>query len=137
VALRAARTFAAAPEGIAAADAFLRDIGNDNDIPERAIFRARVCVAELAANILEHGQAPSDRNTFTVAVAWGWGATLDLEFADTSRPFDPTRPEAVPHDPDCELANGRGLRLVQTLPARSRYSHDGKLNRTRLEFTLD
>ena len=135
--MRAARTFAAAPEGIAAADAFLRDIGNDNGIPERIVFRARVCVAELAANILEHGQTQSDTNSFTVTVAWDGTETLDLEFADTSRPFDPTRPEAVPHDPDCELASGRGLRLVQALPARSRYSHDGKLNRTRLEFTLD
>jgi anti-sigma regulatory factor (Ser/Thr protein kinase) len=134
VALHATRTFAAGPDGVAAADSFLDEFGHINGVAERVVFRARVCVAELAANVLEHGQAGPDTDSFTVTIGWDGSSMLDLEFTDTSRPFDPTRPEAVPADLGIETTGGRGLRLLQGLATRSQYRRDGKLNRVNLQF---
>jgi anti-sigma regulatory factor (Ser/Thr protein kinase) len=131
VTARAAQEFAAGPDGIAAADAFLIDFGNANGISERVVFRARVCVAELMANALEHGQARPNADKFTVRAEWDGCSTLDLEFTDPSRPFDPTRPAKAP---DNESAGGRGLLLVQGLATRSQYRHDGEANRVYLQF---
>jgi anti-sigma regulatory factor (Ser/Thr protein kinase) len=132
VTARAAQEFAAGPDGMAAADAFLSDFGTANGIEERVVFRARVCVAELTANALEHGRAHPDADKFTISVAWDEGSTLDLEFADTSNPFDPTRPVRAP---DPESAGGRGLLLVQGLATRSHYRRDGGSNRVHLQFS--
>jgi len=49
------RTFGATPEGIMAADAWIEDVGRRWGIAERTTFGARLCVAEVAANVLEHG----------------------------------------------------------------------------------
>jgi anti-sigma regulatory factor (Ser/Thr protein kinase) len=123
-----------APSGVTAVDDFLANFGNANGIVERLVFRARVCVAELAANAIEHGQARPDEDCFTVTVDWDGRSTLDVEFTDSSRPFDPTRPEAVPDSFNRERAGGVGLRLLQGLATRSSYHHDGGSNRVRLQF---
>lgn len=127
----AAEEYAAGADGITAVDNFLVDFGLANNVAERAIFRARVCVAELMANALEHGKARPDADRFMVSVDWDGVATLDLEFADTSAWFDPTRPVALP---DRQTVGGRGLLLVQRLATSARYHHDGRSNRVHLRF---
>ena len=128
-----AREFPAAPDAIAAADDFLGDFGKTNAIPERVVFRARVCVAELMANALEHGQASPEADCFTISAEWNGCSTLDVEYTDTTAPFDPTR-----HEGTSGSANegGRGLRLMRGLASGSRYHHDGERNRVGLQFLV-
>ena len=49
------RTFRATPEEISAADTWIEEVGRGWGIAERTTFGARLCVAEIAANVLEHG----------------------------------------------------------------------------------
>ena len=132
-----AREFPAGPDAIAAADDFLGDFGKTNAIPERVLFRARVCVAELMANALEHGQASPDADCFTISAEWNGCSTLDVEFTDTTAPFDPTRHEGAPDSaPYSGSEGGRGLRLMRGLASGSRYRHDGERNRVSLRFLV-
>lgn len=134
---RVAREFPAAPDAIAAADDFLGDFGNTNAIPERVLFRARVCVAELMANALEHGQASPEADRFTISAEWDGCSTLDLEYTDTTAPFDPTRHEGAPDSaPGSASEGGRGLRLMRGLASGCRYRHDGERNRVGLRFLV-
>jgi anti-sigma regulatory factor (Ser/Thr protein kinase) len=49
------RSFAAAPDRIVELDNWIERTGAAWRVPEDVLFRGRVCVAEIAANLLEHG----------------------------------------------------------------------------------
>jgi anti-sigma regulatory factor (Ser/Thr protein kinase) len=57
---RHTRAFQATAEEIAAADAWIEQIGRSWGIPERTAIGARICVAEIAGNVLEHGASPGE-----------------------------------------------------------------------------
>jgi hypothetical protein len=46
------RTFRVTPAEISAADAWIEQVGRRWGIAERTAFGARICVAEIAANVL-------------------------------------------------------------------------------------
>src|SRR5690348_6815226 len=88
------RTFRATPEDISAADAWTEEAGRHWGIAERTTFRARLCVAEIVANVLEHGPPALPPADFAVTLRRR-GDGLDLEIVDSGRPFDVTAAPAA------------------------------------------
>jgi anti-sigma regulatory factor (Ser/Thr protein kinase) len=85
------------------------------------VFRARVCVAEVAANLLEHGRVRPEGDEMTVTLRPD-GAALDIVVNDTGRAFDPTaRSERTA---TLEGLGGRGLRLLHAYATVMSYRRD-------------
>jgi anti-sigma regulatory factor (Ser/Thr protein kinase) len=129
VAAAETRSFKATPDEVAEIDAWIETATAGWPVAEDALFRARVCIAELAANVMEHGRAQADWDEITLTLRPASPA-IEVEIADTGRPFDPTRPPApvaiagqVP-DP----LGGRGLRLLHAYASAMTYRRDGGRN---------
>jgi anti-sigma regulatory factor (Ser/Thr protein kinase) len=129
------RTFRVTPEDISAADTWIEDVGRRWGIPERTTFRARICVAEIAANVLKHGASPTGSAEFGVTLRQR-GEGLDVEITDSGLPFDPTAaPEReIPRTLDEAQIGGFGLHLVRSYAEDISYRHDGVRNRLRLHL---
>jgi anti-sigma regulatory factor (Ser/Thr protein kinase) len=131
------RTFRVTPDGISAADAWIEEVGRDWGIAERTAFGARICVAEIAANVLEHGGAGEpDTPTQLGVTLRRRDSGLDLEITDSGRPFDPTVAPEQPLADSIEAAHigGLGLRLVRSYASEVSYRHDGTCNRLTLHL---
>lgn len=114
-------------------DAWIETVGKRWGTDEKTIFGARLCVAELFANTLEHGGAKSGRDRITVTLARRRDG-LGIAFLDTCAPFDPTA-WAIAEQPDsidAVTASGRGLRLIRAYAAEFAYRRDGTCNRITL-----
>jgi len=127
------RRFGMSCSDVAAIDDWLETVGARWGASERTMFGARLCVAELAANALEHGISRTSADHIVVTVRRICGGVA-VEFLDSRAPFDPT---AVP-EPDraesIESADptGRGLTLLHAYARNLTYSHDGIYNRVKL-----
>lgn len=123
------RTFGMTRRDVALIDDWLEQVSERWNAGARAMFGARLCIAELAANAVEHGGplSPSDRMVVTVR---GLPDGIEVEFRDTSAPFDPTvKPSGrrantlVTADP-----SGRGLELLHAFGRKLAYARDGIYN---------
>jgi anti-sigma regulatory factor (Ser/Thr protein kinase) len=122
----AIRSFIVTPPGIAAIDRWMEDVGAKwQGLAEDVLFRARVCVAEIAANVLEHGCVHPGRDEITVALH-RVGPAIQIELSDTGRKFDPTPPLPGLREPDA--VGGRGLRLVHAYASAMSYRREGERN---------
>jgi anti-sigma regulatory factor (Ser/Thr protein kinase) len=123
------RTFRATPDEISAADTWIEEVGRRWGIAERTAFGARVCVAEIAANVLEHGAALIEPARLGVTLRRRESG-LDVEITDWGRPFDPTALSERPLSDSIEAAHvgGLGLRLVRSYASEVTYRHDGVCN---------
>ena len=123
------RTFRVTPEEISAADAWIEDVGRRWGIAERTAFGARICVAEIAANVLEHSGAQAQPAELGVTLHRRESG-LDVEITDSGRPFDPTTVPVRPPSESIEAAHigGFGLRLVRSYASEVSYRHDGVRN---------
>ena len=74
---------------VARADEWIEALGRRWGESPRTIFGARICVAELFANVIEHGIAKSDRDRITVTLARRHDG-IGIEFLDTCARFDPS-----------------------------------------------
>ena len=74
---------------VAKVDEWIEAVGRKWGESERTTFAARICVAELFANVIEHGNAKSDRDHITVTLTRRHDG-IGIEFLDTCAPFDPT-----------------------------------------------
>lgn len=121
-------SFQAGPEGISAVDAWVEEIGQRWRVDEKVSFRARLCIAEIAANVVEHG-AISEPAEFTVTLRRR-GTDLDVEFADSGQPFDPTAAADISPPQSIESARigGLGLHLVRSFASDLTYRRDGSHN---------
>jgi anti-sigma regulatory factor (Ser/Thr protein kinase) len=118
----ATRIFRATAEDIGEMDGWLETLGTQWGIPDRTMFRARVCVSELAANVLEHGRSGPDGDEIVITLR-SLAPAIEIEIADTGNPFDPLKlPEPV-GAPDA--THGRGLAIVH------RYASDLAYRRER------
>src|SRR5690349_3430096 len=88
------RSYIATPDRLADIDGWLEQAGGAWRLPEVVVFRARVCVAEILANLLEHGRARPDGDDIRITLR-PCPPALDLEILDSGRPFDPTRRAAA------------------------------------------
>lgn len=125
------RTFRAASSDVAEIDQWMEGVGARWQVAERAMFRGRVCVAELVANALEHGDASPERDAVTITLQHH-APDLGIEYADTTAPFDPTT-FSTPSDPHAEDGEdvglgGRGLRLLHAYASHLSYRYDGRRN---------
>jgi len=129
------RTFRVTPDGISAADAWIEEVGRDWGIAERTAFGARICVAEIAANVLEHGGGDEPDAKLGVTLRRR-DSGLDVEITDSGRPFDPTGAPERPLSDSIEAAHigGLGLRLVRSYASEVTYRHDGVCNRLTLHL---
>jgi anti-sigma regulatory factor (Ser/Thr protein kinase) len=131
------RTFAANKIAAAAIDDWIVDVGRQWDKSPRTVFAARLCVAELAANAIEHGVARSNDDHVVVTLQ-GRDDGIGIEFMDTMEPFDPTaaavpKPDASPNAADASVG-GRGLMLIRAYAEDLAYRHDGRYNRVTLKI---
>jgi anti-sigma regulatory factor (Ser/Thr protein kinase) len=126
------RTFKATAQEIAAADAWVERIGRSWGIPDRTAFGARICIAEIAANVLEHGASPAELGV----TLRRRDAGLEIEITDSGPPFDPTAVTERPLPQTIEEAEigGLGLRLVRSYASDITYRHDGVCNRLKLHL---
>jgi anti-sigma regulatory factor (Ser/Thr protein kinase) len=129
----ATRAFGISPRDVALIDDWLEQVGGAWRADVRTMFRVRLCVAELAANTVEHGvpRAGADEMIVTVRrVPDG----VAVEFLDTRAPFDPTVPPQCPRADTIATAepSGRGLFLLHAYARNLSYTHDGTHNRVTL-----
>jgi anti-sigma regulatory factor (Ser/Thr protein kinase) len=121
------RSFMATLTGIPAIDGWIEDIAAKwDDLAADVLFRARVCVAEIAANVLEHGCVHPGRDEIRIALRRR-GPAIEIEISDTGREFDPTKPIAA-RSADADAARGRGLRLMQAYASAMTYRREGGRN---------
>jgi len=134
------RTFGISAGEIGALDCWIEAVGARWGASARTVVGARLCVAELAANVLEHGVAKADAGPDRITVTLGRCADgIKIEFVDTRGPFDPTRAVAAAPAASLESADprGRGLRLLQAYARDLAYSRDGARNRVTFRIASD
>jgi anti-sigma regulatory factor (Ser/Thr protein kinase) len=129
------RTFRVTPDEISATDTWIEEIGRRWGIAERTAFGARICVAEIAANVLEHGAARTESARLGVTLQRR-ASGLDVEIIDSGLPFDPTALPEQPLSASIEAAHigGLGLRLLRSYASEMTYRHDGVCNRLTLHL---
>lgn len=124
------RTFDVTVRDLGLIDDWIERVGTRWHASERIVFGARLCVAELAANVFEHGVATSGRDQITVTLRHCTKG-MGVEFVDSRTPFDPTRhvaAETATSVASLEVG-GRGLRLLHAYAAELAYRNDGACNR--------
>jgi anti-sigma regulatory factor (Ser/Thr protein kinase) len=114
-------------------DAWIEAVGQRWGQSQKTIFSARLCVAELFANVIEHGIATSDRARIAVTLTRRDDG-IGVEFRDTCGRFDPTAvaPPAQGHSVETATVEGRGLILLRAYARELAYHHDGSGNHVRL-----
>jgi anti-sigma regulatory factor (Ser/Thr protein kinase) len=125
-------TFGISAGEIGALDSWIEAVGVRWGASAESVFRARLCVAELAANVLEHGIAQADGGHDHITVKLDrCDDQIKIEFVDTRGPFDPTRRVAAPPAASLESVDprGRGLLLLQAYARDLSYTRDGARNR--------
>lgn len=125
------KAFAVTVEAVTAIDCWIENIASQWGLSERVAFGARLCIAELAANVLEHG-VPRPREDQIVIKLDRLRDGIEVEFADTRERFDPTA--ARPPMDDAVNGGGRGLLLLHSYTSDLTYVTDDRYNRTR--FTI-
>jgi serine/threonine-protein kinase RsbW len=133
-AARETRTFGVSSDEVAAIDSWVEQVVTRWGERERTVFRTRLCVAELAANVLEHGISRSDDDHIVVTLRQ-LGDGVGVEFLDSCAPFDPTGEIAATKAASIESLRpgGWGLLLVRAYANNLSYCNDGTRNRVTLK----
>jgi anti-sigma regulatory factor (Ser/Thr protein kinase) len=116
-------------------DAWIEAVGREWGESEETMFGARLCVAELAANVIEHGIAKHADDHIIVTLERRSDG-IGIEFLDSRSPFDPTRKTTAARSDslDCALVGGRGLMLLHAYSKELAYRHDGTYNHVTLRI---
>lgn len=93
--------------------------------------RLQLAAEELFINTVDHGFSGKSGPDVHLALALTSDG-LRLRYEDRGKPFDPSRPEAVPEADDSP--GGLGLALLQGLSRHIRYRHEAGRNITELWF---
>jgi serine/threonine-protein kinase RsbW len=128
------RTFPADADGIVAGDDWLEDSAGSCGVDASTSFRIRVCVAELAANLVQHGASAAEA-TFTVTLACE-GGDVRLDYFDSGCAFDPTlaRNDEALRRGGVDQIGGFGLHLLRSFASLLTYERDGDRNHVSLRF---
>lgn len=128
------RAFAANQQSVGAMDDWVAQIAREAGLDDRTAFAARLCIAELANNVIQHGLVmQDDKITLTIHPT---SESLEIEFEDTARAFDPTIISARPAHSEA-YEGGRGLMLIKSYASDLSYWHDGRSNHVKLTFQSD
>jgi anti-sigma regulatory factor (Ser/Thr protein kinase) len=134
------KTFGVSADDVGAIDRWVEEVAAQWGESERTAFRARVCIAELAANVLEHGIARSGDDRIMVTLHQ-FGDGIGVEFQDSRGAFDPTANAVAAKASSIETtsietasASGFGLMLVRAYGSDIAYSNDGTCNRITLKI---
>jgi anti-sigma regulatory factor (Ser/Thr protein kinase) len=125
------RTFRVTVDGVAAMDTWLEHLSDEWKLSEKTAFNARLCLAELAANILEHGTARSSNDHIVVTID-RLRDGIEVEFRDSRESFDPTNPKRLPEIRS--NGGGRGLALLQSYARDLTYVAGPDCNRTKFRI---
>jgi anti-sigma regulatory factor (Ser/Thr protein kinase) len=125
------RTFTVTVDGVTAIDSWVEQIANQWGLSEKAAFGARLCLAELAANVLEHGIARSQDDHIVITMDRVRDG-IEVEFVDSRERFDPTAPRSVVEAP--ANGGGRGLALLRAYAHDLTYVADPDYNRTKFKI---
>jgi anti-sigma regulatory factor (Ser/Thr protein kinase) len=130
------RTFGVSSDEVVAIDSWVEQVGLRWGESERTVFRARLCIAELAANVVEHGIPRSGVDRIVVTLRH-LGNGIGIEFLDACEPFDSSRKVLVAKPASIETASagGRGLMLIHAYAEDLAYRDDGTGNRVMLNVT--
>jgi anti-sigma regulatory factor (Ser/Thr protein kinase) len=123
------RGIIATPDGVSELDGWIERIGAAWRLPDDAVLRARVCVAEVAANLMEHGRVRPEGDKLRVTLRPD-GTALEVELRDAGRAFDPTATTSGNSFED--RVGGRGLCLLRAYAAALSYRRDAGHNILRL-----
>jgi anti-sigma regulatory factor (Ser/Thr protein kinase) len=128
------RTFGVTIHDVAAIDTWLEEIATQWSLNETVAFKARVCIAELAANVLEHGIAKSDDDCIVVTVD-RLEDEIQVEFVDSRHAFDPTVSATTKNHAQSN-GGGAGLVLLQAYACDLTYTAEANSNRTKFKVRL-
>ena len=123
------RTFGVSVSEVSAIDDWVEDVAAQLGASKQVAFGARLCVAELAANVLEHGLACSAEDHIVITID-RLDDRIGVEFLDSRAAFDPT---VEVSGPDPENAGGRGLLLLHAYADDLSYANDGAYNRLKFK----
>ena len=121
--------FRADQQSVSSIDNWITAVAGNLGVDPRTIFAARLCVAELANNVIQHGFAAAD-DAITLTLSSGADG-LDIEFQDTARAFDPTSIFGRPAHSEA-YEGGRGLIILKAYASKLQYWHDGRSNHVKL-----
>jgi anti-sigma regulatory factor (Ser/Thr protein kinase) len=129
------RTFRVNSKDVAAIDSWVEHIAAQWGESQRTVFRTRLCIAELAANVLEHGGSRSGNDHIVVTLRH-FGDGIGVEFLDSCAAFDPTGETVAENTASIgSLApGGRGLLLLRAYAKDLSYGNDGARNRVTLKI---
>jgi anti-sigma regulatory factor (Ser/Thr protein kinase) len=112
----------------------VEDCTVDWPLPPRAVFQARLCLAELAGNVVEHGGPEAQAAPIAVTLA-AEADGLAVEMRDAGRAFDPTRRQAEPAAALAETTiTGRGLLALHRIASGLAYAREEGRNRIRFRI---
>ena len=112
-------------------DDWIAEVVREAGLDDHTAFAARLCIAELANNVIQHGfVTPDDQITVTL---YSSRESLEIEFQDTARAFDPLSVSGRPAHSEA-YEGGRGLMLIKSYASDLRYWHDGRSNHVKLTF---
>jgi anti-sigma regulatory factor (Ser/Thr protein kinase) len=125
----ATRAFRATADDIIAIDGWMEQIGAQWGIPERVVFRARVCIGEVAANVREHGGSRTGSDQIIITLR-NRAPAVEIELIDGGLAFNPIdRPVAAPAESnDSETDGGRGLLLLHSYASGMEYRREPDRN---------
>lgn len=112
-------------------DPWVESVAVQSGVTERAAFMLRLCIAELAANVLEHSVSRSDSDHIVITIKH-LADGIGIEFLDSRAAFDPTSKPPVDSDPS--NGGGRGLLLLQAYADELTYTNDGSYNRVKFKI---
>lgn len=129
------RTFGVSSDEVGAIDSWVEKVAARWGESERAVFGARLCIAELAANVLEHGGSRSGGDHIIVTIR-RLDDGIGIEFLDSREAFDPTAKAVATKSAatKCAGAGGLGLMLLQARADDLTYFNDGTYNRVKLKI---
>jgi len=129
------RTFGVSVNDVTAIDSWVEGVTRRLGVSEQTAFRTRLCIAELATNVLEHGTCRAENDHIVISID-SVDDGIKVEFLDTRRPFDPTANTPVPPFGDPLNGGGRGLLLLHAYADKMKYADDGTYNRLKFEIAL-
>lgn len=120
---------------LAKLDPWIDQIARDLDASDKVSYALRLCLSEIATNILLYGGPENHGVRITVDRRKG---AIVVRIEDDGYAFDPVKFEPVPLVTDIEMApvGGHGLRLVRQFSNSMRYERSDGFNRLELTFAV-